>query len=165
MTSRPLTLPWQAMPSRLAGPPGLPGSVRSPRTARSRIRAPTTPAARAMTPPVTLKAGTGGKTVPAGVVADLPLIPPLTPVSSTPVGTFSGPLVNQSPGPSSTLPPAPTSASAVLTAAVSAAPVWSPDGLSVAVDGIPGIEPHARAPRAGFGPARGDFTGFTGSAR
>jgi len=50
---------------------------------------------------------------------------------------LSGPLVNQSPGPSSTLPPAPTAASAALTAAVSAAPVWSPDGVSVAVDGIP----------------------------
>ena len=115
-TSRPLTFPWQAMPSVLAG------GFRSPSTARSRILAPTTPAARSITPPVTLNPGTGWITVPAGVVADLPLIPPLTPVSSTPVGTLSGPLVNQSPGPSSTLPPRPRRPAA-LTAAVSAAPV------------------------------------------
>jgi hypothetical protein len=82
------------------------------------------------------KAATGWMTDPAGAFEVAPLIPPLMPASSAPEGTFSGASVYQSPGPSSTFPPAPTPFKAVLIAAVSAAPEVSPEGASTALDGI-----------------------------
>src|ERR1043166_7979703 len=73
---------------------------------------------------------------PAGARAVGPLIAPLMPASSTPARTASGALVYQLPGPSSTLPPAPALPRAVLTAAVSVAPVVSPEGIRAMLDGI-----------------------------
>src|SRR5690348_15053119 len=102
------------------------------RMARSRIRTPVT-ADRSRTPGP-LKSATGWITDPVGDIDVAPLIPPLMPASSVPPGMSSGALVYQSPGSSSTLPPAPTPPSAVLIAAVSAAPVLSVDGVRTMVD-------------------------------
>ncbi len=121
--------------------------------ARSLILAPATPT-RSRTPPVALNAATGWITDPAGVVEVFPLIPPLMPASSTPAGILSGAPVSQSPGPSSTLPPAPAPPRAALIAAVSVAPVMSPEGLSVVVDGI--VPP--------CGPVSAGFAGRPGRA-
>src|SRR5215470_16239690 len=128
MISRPFTLPWQEIPSTSAGEP------MSLRMARSLIRTPET--ADRLRTPGPPKSATGWITEPVGDIDVAPLIPPLMPASSVPSGMSSGASVYQSPGPSRTLPPPPTLASAVLTAAVSVAPVLSVDGMTTMVDAI-----------------------------
>src|SRR6266516_4298870 len=128
MISRPLTLPWQEIPSTLAGEP------MSLRMASSLIRTPET-AGRLRTPGP-LNPATGWITEPAGDIDVCPLIPLLMPASSVPSGMSSGASVYQSPGPSRTLPPPPTLPSAVLIAAVSVAPVLSVDGMRTMVDAM-----------------------------
>ena len=69
-------------------------------------------------------------TVPAGVVALLPLVPPFTPASSLPGPGVSGAFTYQLPGPSWTLISRSAAENSRLMAALSVAPVVSPDGVT-----------------------------------
>src|SRR5262245_38732672 len=144
MISRPMTLPWQEIPSTLAGEP------MAVRMASSLSRTPET--ADRLSTPGPLKSATGWTTEPVGAIDVCPLIPLLIPASSVPSGISSGASVYQSPGPSRTLPPPPTLASAVLIAEVSVAPVVSAGGMRTMVDAMVEAIGPPRAQHALYAP-------------